>query len=296
MSKDSKSFAEKLGGIFLEKSGIKNSFDKAYETFMDLSDKGVPLPAIAKDVAPHLRPVVKQFTGILGKGKLMIAATAVNWKLNHTSAEEIQGYLDKAKKQAEKDVSEHSKDAMDVAQKFLNGLNPEEIIAAVENGKGAITQDMIEDVIAIATVVRDTLPPKLGSYLHDVLPEIDDLDSLIRAEAAALLKEDTGAKIDKVLKTAKEKASEAPDAALGDVQKTLIEKMEEIDAHSIKRIVDSIASEMTTSKLYALMDAFFKFADEAVDAFEQTQKPLRECTFKIWRGVSGKIARLFGNC
>lgn len=289
MSKDKETFSQKIANIFLQKSGIQNSFDKAYDTFITLSEQGVPLPLIAEQVAPHLRPVVKQFTGLTGKGKLMVGATLVNWKLNNISSDEIQGFIEKAKKGASKDVGGHSKDAVDVAQKFLNSLQPDELARMIDSNKGAVTPDMIEDIIVIAKAVQATLPPKLSRYLNDILPEVNDLEKLIRSEADALLKEDTKEQVGKVLKTAKEKTEEAQSHDIGDVQKTLVGKMDEIDAEMIKRIVDHIAKESSTGKLYGLMVSFFNFADEVITAFEDSSKPLRECKFKHGADYQGKL-------
>lgn len=276
--------------IFLEKSGLRENFDKAYETFLDLSSKGEPFPVIAREVTPYLRPIVKQFTGIMGKAKLMAGAAAVHWKIGHISVEEIQGYLDQGKKQAQKDVSGQSKDAVDVAQKFLDGLNPEVIKDTVENNKGAVTQDMIEDIIAIVGVIRDTLPPKLSGYLEDVLPEIDELDDLIRAEADDFLKQDTGKQIDEALQKAKEKAADVnPDETVNDVQATLVGKLDEIDAETIKRICDYVYQNTSTPQWYGLMTSFFKFADEALDAFEKEGANLRDHEYKAGPVYQEKI-------
>jgi hypothetical protein len=290
MSKDKKTLKDRLMNAFLESSGIKAHFDEAYDKFVELSDQGVPLPVIAKDVAPNLRPVVRQFTGIIGKAKLGAASAAVSYVLSRITEEEIQGYLDKAKQEAQKDVSKESKDVVDVAQKFLDGVNPENLAKMIDQNKGAINEDMIEDLVAIAGALRATLPPKLSGYLADVIPDLDRLDDKIREEVNAALKEDTSEQLEKVIGTVKEKAAAAPTDKIGDAQKTLVGKLDEVDAAMVKRIIDHISDNFGTNKIYGLMVSFFNFADEALTAFEQDETSLRDYKFKHGSDYQKKIA------
>ena len=284
------SFTEKLGEIFLNASGIKESFDNAYETFVSLAEKNTPMPIIAKSVAPHLRPVVQQFVGLMGRAKLAAAAVAVNWKLSNVNVDEINDLLDKAKVKSQKDVAEQSKNAIDVAQKFVDGLSAERIQEALDANKGAVTQDMIEDVVLLVKAVKSVLPSKLDTYLYDLLPEIDDLEGIIRREAEDFVAKDSGEQVKKALDVAKEKAEANPDELLQTGQQDIIKKLEELEPEVIKRIIDRVGEDMTYGKVYNLMAVFFKFADEVLEAFEDSSIPLRDRQFKHGRDYQAAIA------
>jgi len=274
-------FTERLTTIFLEKSGIKESFDQAYDIFVEMAENNEPLPKIAQAVSPHLRPVVQQFTGVWGRTKLQALSVAVNWKLSNISEEEIIDFLGKAKAKASADTSKQSKDVMDVAQKFLDGLSPERIQQAVDANKGAVTADMIEDVIALVNAVKSVLPAKLDGYLHDVIPEIDDLENIIRKQAGEFVSSDTGAQLETALSAAKTRASQTPDQQMiSNGQNGLMQKLDDLKPDAIKRIIDSVGEDMTRKKIYNLTSVFFKFADEVLESFEDSSKPLRDCEFK----------------
>lgn len=281
-----------LAEIFLEKSGIKDHFEEAYATFLDMADDNEPLPKIAQHVAPHLRPVVQQFTGMWGRTKLKAASAAVNWKLSHVSVEEIEGFMQKAREQASQDVSDKSKDALDVAQKFIDGLNPENIQQAMDANKGAITPDMIEDVIAIVKAVRGVLPAKLSGYVEDLIPEIDELEEIIRNEAQTFVKTDSGEQIKKVFDHAKDATSRSHDDLVNKGQNGVLEKLEELEPEAVKRILDYVGEKMTYKKINNLMVTFFNFADEVLEAFEDQSTPLRQREFKHGAAYKEAIAEL----
>jgi DNA-directed RNA polymerase subunit F len=286
-------FTQKLTDIFLSASGIKESFDRSYQTFIEMAEANEPMPKIAKAIAPHLRPVTKQFTGFVGRTKLKAASVAVNWKLSNVSVEEIEEFMAKAKSQASQNVSGQSKDVMDVAQKFLDGINPERIQEAMDANKGAITPDMIEDVIVLVSAVKSVLPKKLNSYVQDLVPEINDLENIIRTEAGVFVSGKSDDQIKKAMEAAKktaDQAAEVSEKVVGNGQNTLIEKLEELEPEQIKRIIDHVGENMTRAKISNLMQVFFAFADEVLEAFEDSSKPLREYEFKHGQAYQEAIA------
>jgi gas vesicle protein len=287
------SFTEKLTNIFLGASGIKQSFDLAYNTFIEMAEANEPLPKIVQAVAPHLRPVTKQFTKLSGRVMLKGASHLVNWKLSNVSVEEIEAFMAKAKTQASQNVSGQSKDVMDVAQKFLDGLNPALIQEAMDANKGAITPDMIEDVIVLVTAVRSVLPNKLSGYLEDLVPEINDLEDIIRQEADVFVNGDSKDQLKKALDAAqntKDQAEQVSEQVVDQGQNTLLEKIEELEPEQIKRIIDHVGADMTRAKISNLMQVFFAFADEVLEAFEDTSVPLREREFKHGQAYQEAIA------
>lgn len=283
-----------LAEIFLEKSGIKDHFDKAYTTFMEKADANEPLPKIAQAVAPHLRPVVQQFTGRWGRTKLQAASVAVNWKLSHVSEEEIENFLEQARQKARHDASHHSKDVTEAVQKFLDGLDPERISQTIDVHKGAVTTDMIEDIIAVVKAVKTVLPPKLEGYLQDLVPDIDELEDIIRREADHLMKQDTTQQLDRVFSKAQEEASRDRSDLLKNSQNDVLKKLEELQPDQIKRIIDHVGEKMTRKKINNLLVHFFAFADEVLAAFEDGSKPLREYEFKHGAAYQEAIAECLG--
>lgn len=274
---------ESLKKVLLHKKAARNAFNEACDIAVDADLDAQPLPDLIKELAPHLRTVVQQYTGMVGRTKLKAASLAVNWKLANMSQEEIEGFMKTAATHAAQNVNGQSKDALKIAQKFLDGLSPEAIQKSIDTNKNAITDDMIEDVIVVLAALKSVLPKKLNGYLHDLIPEVEDLETIIRKEAKGFVSAKSEGQIKNVLDAAKQTTkdvSDVSDQVVSTGQSTLLEKLDELEPAQIKRIIDYVSDKMTRTKISHLMQVFFAFADEVLAAFEEGGKPIREYEFK----------------
>lgn len=274
---------ESLKKVLLHKKAARNAFNEACDIAVDADLDAQPLPDLIKELAPHLRTVVQQYTGMVGRTKLKAASLAVNWKLANMSQEEIEGFMKTAATHAAQNVNGQSKDALEIAQKFLDGLSPEAIQKSIDTNKNAITDDMIEDVIVVLAALKSVLPKKLNGYLHDLIPEVEDFETIIRKEAKGFVSAKSEGQIKNVLDAAKQTTkdvSDVSDQVVSTGQSTLLEKLDELEPAQIKRIIDYVSDKMTRTKISHLMQVFFAFADEVLAAFEEGGKPIREYEFK----------------